>query len=73
VKAFGCSTNRFFEHEEEKPGPGYYEQQSILSINTEFKESNSKKGYGNGFVSSSNRNVFSFKYFNSGPGPCSYS
>lgn len=59
--------------ENEKPGPGYYEEPTQSSIAFGEKESLSKKGYGNGFVSTSGRTTFAAKYLNCGPGPGTYS
>lgn len=72
-KAFGSSQLRFSTVEDEKPGPGYYEEPSQQTILFGEKQSLSKKGYGNGFVSASDRNTFQAKYLNSGPGPGTYS
>lgn len=72
-KAFGSSEIRFTQLENDKPGPGYYEDQTNSTILFGEKESLSKKGYGNGFVSASERNTFQARYLNGGPGPGSYS
>lgn len=71
-KAFGSSELRFSSAENDMPGPGYYPLPSQSVIISGEKESLSKKGYGNGFASSSERNPFSAKYLNCGPGPGSY-
>lgn len=49
-KAFNSSTTRFFEREEDRPGPGQYKKiQAELTYET-HGPSESKKGYGNGFI-----------------------
>lgn len=70
-KAFGSSQLRFDGSDDERPGPGHYDHSESATLFGD-KESISKKGLGNGFVSNSERNVFQMKYLNSGPGPGSY-
>ncbi|EAR94531.1 sperm-tail PG-rich repeat protein (macronuclear) [Tetrahymena thermophila SB210] len=72
-KAFGSSQLRFSQQDSDLPGPGYYEAPTNTTILFGEKESISKKGYGNGFVSTAERNTFQTRYLNSGPGPGTYS
>ena len=70
-KAFGTSSNRFYstklENIKDLPGPGYY------NFGFNANDSNESEKVGNsGFLSKTNRNPFSMKYPNSGPGPGSY-
>lgn len=70
-KAFGTSSNRFYstklENVKDLPGPGYYN----FGLNPNDSIDPSKIG-NSGFLSKTNRNPFSMKYTNSGPGPGSY-
>ena len=70
-KAFGTSSNRFYstklENIKDLPGPGYYN----FDLNANESIEPTKAG-NSGFLSKTNRNPFSMKYQNSGPGPGSY-
>lgn len=68
-KGFGASAQRATRHEDIGPGPGSYDNGQVFSRSN--TASFSKKGYGNGFVSQTNRLLYR-GYINSGPGPGSY-
>ena len=72
-KAFNSTSNRFNPlmplDNSENPGPGSY---SFLLEEAKNRTSHSVRGYGNGFVSKTNRETFVKKYLNMGPGPGSY-
>ena len=68
-KGFGGSAQRVSRNEDLGPGPGSYDYDK--NIGRSESASYSKKGYGNGFVSQSHRNIYK-GYINSGPGPGSY-
>mmetsp|Transcript_27200 Transcript_27200/g.24087 ORF Transcript_27200/g.24087 Transcript_27200/m.24087 type:complete len:291 (+) Transcript_27200:38-910(+) len=50
-KAFGSKSIRFFEYVNEDPGPGSYTHAQSTSLMGKKKQSFSKKGFGNGFIS----------------------
>jgi len=68
-KGFGASAQRNTRTEDIAPGPGSYDYEKALS--RESTASYSKKGFGNGFVSQTNRLLYR-GYINTGPGPGSY-
>lgn len=70
-RGFGASAQRFFLTEDLAPGPGSYAHEQAYAKDT--APSYSKKGFGVGFVSKSNRNLFGRAYPNTGPGPGTYS
>jgi len=68
-KGFGASAQRGIRNEDISPGPGSYDY--LKTYSREDSASYSKKGYGNGFVSTTTKGMFG-KYVNTGPGPGSY-
>ena len=72
-KGFNSTSNRFNPlmplDNAENPGPGSY---SFLLEEANNNRTHSVRGYGNGFVSKTNRDTFVKKYLNMGPGPGSY-
>lgn len=70
-KAFLSSTSRFFtadSNARDNPGPGnYISAEPKVESHIQNQESLSKKGYGNGFVSTCQRDTFTAKYRNQGP------
>jgi hypothetical protein len=68
-KGFGGISTRFHKYDDVKPGPGQYDLNA--SFSSEKSASFSKKGYGNGFASSSSR-LMSRPYVNMGPAPGEY-
>ena len=53
IRGFGTQSSRFQSSNTENPGPGYYHDESKISLE-KYSPSLSKKGYSNGFVSSEN-------------------
>lgn len=73
---FGSKSLRFDGANGEDPGPGTYATDDTLSLLGKTKTSNSKKGFGNGFISKVERfpSDFDYKaYFLPGPGTYSSS
>lgn len=67
-RGFGASAQKLIKSEDLGPGPGSYDSDIAFSkTSTSF----SKKGYGNGFVSETNRLLYR-GYVNTGPGPGAY-
>ena len=74
--AFGSRSTRFDALVSEDPGPGTYANTDTLSLMGRTKQSHSKKGYGNGFISRVDRfptDVDYKGYFLPGPGAYSSS
>lgn len=73
-KAFNTTSNRFIptapQDLVEVPGPGSYTSSVVGDLSV--KSSYSLNGYGNGFLSKTQRTAFIAKYKNMGPGPGSY-
>lgn len=70
-KAFGSKSIRFFGMSSEDPGPGSYLNEDNFSLMGRTKQSHSKKGFGNGFISKVERfpSEIDYKaYFLPGPG-----
>lgn len=70
-KAFGSKSIRFFNYVSEDPGPGSYTNQEMISLMGKTKQSHSKKGFGNGFISKVERfpsDIDYNAYFLPGPG-----
>jgi hypothetical protein len=55
TKAFGSKSIRFFGNVNEDPGPGSYTNEDTTSLMGKSKQSHSKKGFGNGFISKQER------------------
>lgn len=69
-RGFGSCVTRFSNIDDLAPGPGSYDGNRSFTLDN--NPSKSKKGYGNGFVSTTNR-LSTGVYCNTGPGPGSYS
>lgn len=73
-KAFNTTSNRFMSQSPQEyvefPGPGSYNPP--FSVEPANKSSFSTQGYGNGFLSKTQRTAFIAKYMNMGPGPGAY-
>jgi len=54
-KAFGSKSIRFFEYVNEDPGPGSYSEAEFANLMGKSKQSHSKRGFGNGFISKVDR------------------
>lgn len=70
-KGFGSKSIRFFDFISEDPGPGSYTNDDVLSTLGKTKQSHSKKGFGNGFISKVERfpsEIDYRAYFLPGPG-----
>ena len=75
ISGFGSTASRFNNSDffdNPVPGPGNYEAITNVSL-TQSNPSFSKKGYGGGFVSETDRNVgYDVSFQNKGPGPGAY-
>lgn len=75
ISGFGSTANRFNSSDffdNPVPGPGNYESESMLDM-SQSNPSFSKKGYGAGFVSESDKSTgYDIAFPNKGPGPGTY-
>ena len=61
-QAFGSKSIRFFEYINEDPGPGSYTNNESINLIGRNKQSYSKKGFGNGFISKNERFASDFDF-----------